>query len=741
MIADLFQINDWEIKKFLRVVLAVQLAILGLIGLAAFGFDIPILRKIVGFIYLTFAPGLVILRVLKLHKLGAVKTLLYSVGLSLAFIMFLGLFMNSIYPHIGISKPISTLPLIVTLTTIMGLMCFIAYRRDRDFQTTSRFEIHDILSPPVLLLMLLPLLAVVGTQIVHYYQNNIPLLVMICLIALVPILAIYTKFIPERLYPLAIYCIALALLWQLPLVFKYLVQWDSFGESYYFNLVNGSGIWNFEINKTYNAMLSITILPSIFSQLLDMSGTAIFKIIYPVWFAFAPLGLYEIYKRFNNNYKKAFLAVFFVMSVYVFYLEIPSIGRQMVAEIFYVSLVMLIIDREVSISKTALFMIFGASLIVSLYSLSYLFIGFMVISLIILYFLKEKRSRMTIYSITLLAVMCLAWYMYVSNAAPLSALARLGKHIYDASGTDLFNIYTRDFASVLTATPPSVLHWTNRILLYLMLLFMAIGGLTVISSLKRKEVGVEYASLTVGNYILLGLCIAIPFFSSSLNMSRMFHIASLILAPFCISGAEIVFRSFSRFIQLIRHSTSYITISRVSTGATITLLVLYFLFNTRLPFEIAKDPDGRSSPLAYGHLINNDKAIAQTRIIQFWSNSPTDQDVYAAYWIQKNRNNERGVYASYWKIGVPALLGYGMIPPEQTYNLTPKTRIGRVKGNYIFLNYVNVVLGYGTTRTMPGQPDPELGDIYDWHISEISPLLESSKKVYTNGSSEIYLVP
>ena len=35
---------------------------LGLIGLAALGFDIPVLRQIVGFIFLTFVPGILILK-------------------------------------------------------------------------------------------------------------------------------------------------------------------------------------------------------------------------------------------------------------------------------------------------------------------------------------------------------------------------------------------------------------------------------------------------------------------------------------------------------------------------------------------------------------------------------------------------------------------------------------------------------------------------------------------------------
>jgi uncharacterized membrane protein len=68
---------DWEIKKLLRVFLGIQLALLGLVRLAALGFDIPMLRQIVGFIFLTFVPGIFILRI---HNIGLIENLLYSVG-------------------------------------------------------------------------------------------------------------------------------------------------------------------------------------------------------------------------------------------------------------------------------------------------------------------------------------------------------------------------------------------------------------------------------------------------------------------------------------------------------------------------------------------------------------------------------------------------------------------------------------------------------------------------------------
>ena len=64
---NFFQINDWEIKKFLVVIVSVQLSLIGLIVLNAIGMDIPLFREILGFLLLTFIPGFIILRILKVH--------------------------------------------------------------------------------------------------------------------------------------------------------------------------------------------------------------------------------------------------------------------------------------------------------------------------------------------------------------------------------------------------------------------------------------------------------------------------------------------------------------------------------------------------------------------------------------------------------------------------------------------------------------------------------------------------
>jgi uncharacterized membrane protein len=220
-ISNPFQINDWEIKKFLRVVLAVQLALWGVISLDATGFQIPILRQFIGFIYLTFIPGIIIHRILKLHKQGNIETLLYTVGLSIATLMFTGLFMNYIYPFFGISGPISFTPLIITISAVVLVLCVLCYVRDKDFSNPSFIDFGEIISPPALFLCVIPFLAIFGTYLVNFHHNNILLMFLIVILAIIALLIAFDKLIPKDLYPLAIIAIAISLLYHHSLIQGY----------------------------------------------------------------------------------------------------------------------------------------------------------------------------------------------------------------------------------------------------------------------------------------------------------------------------------------------------------------------------------------------------------------------------------------------------------------------------------------------------------------------------------------
>ena len=102
---------------------------LGLSYLQFLGAGIIIFKGITGFFILTFIPGFIILRILKLHDLDISKSLLLSIGLSLSYIMILGVALSIIYPKFGILKPLSFNPLFYTLFTSLIILLTIAYIR------------------------------------------------------------------------------------------------------------------------------------------------------------------------------------------------------------------------------------------------------------------------------------------------------------------------------------------------------------------------------------------------------------------------------------------------------------------------------------------------------------------------------------------------------------------------------------------------------------------------------------
>jgi uncharacterized membrane protein len=359
--------NDWEIKKFLKVVLAIQLAVWGVIGLDAIGLQIPILRQLIGFVYLTFVPGILILRILKLHKLGNIETLLYTVGLSIATLMFTGLFMNTVYPLFGISGPISITPLIITISAVVLVLSILSYVRDKNFSDPAHIDIKDVLSPPALFLCLVPFMAVFGTYLVNFHHTNILLLLMIVAIALIAVLIGFDKFIPKNLYPLAVFVIAISLLYHASLISMYIWGWDIHHELYLTNLMKINGIWDPTMYGTCNAMLSLVMLAPIYSIITNMNITWVFKIIYPLLFSLVPLGLYRIFQKQTDD-KIAFLSCFFFVSLFTFYTEMLALARQQIAELFLVLLILAMIDKDMNkTARSFLFIVFGISLVVSHY--------------------------------------------------------------------------------------------------------------------------------------------------------------------------------------------------------------------------------------------------------------------------------------------------------------------------------------------------------------------------------------
>ncbi|RAP50650.1 MAG: hypothetical protein BZ133_05060 [Methanosphaera sp. SHI613] len=374
-INNIFTLNDWKFNEFTYAIVLIQVLmwIVGLLSLNSI--HIPVFNDIITLLYLGFVPGIIILRILKLHDLGNTFTTLLSVGLSIASVMLIGLFMNQVYPHLSIARPIENIPLLVTFTVYnMGLL-YMAYVKDKEYhiETSSKLGFEIISSNQFLFLCLLPLIAIIGAYVYQYYSNNniqILLLLIICGV----VLAMVGGFLKREYYHFAIFSIALSILYYSVMISNHIWGYDIFFEYQFATYVIKNGIWDHTWPHAYNAMLSVVMYAPIYSKLSGMTLTWVLKFIYPFLFSLISIGLYKIFEK-HTGPKMAFLAAFFFVAYNGFsYGWMVQMARQQIAEIFLVLLVWLMIDRQISQRKRKLlYLIFGVGLIVSHYSVTYLF--------------------------------------------------------------------------------------------------------------------------------------------------------------------------------------------------------------------------------------------------------------------------------------------------------------------------------------------------------------------------------
>lgn len=723
------QMNDWEIKKFLKVILSIQFAIWGAIGLDVIGLQIPIMRQLIGFIYLIFVPGIIILRILKLHKLGNIETLLYAVGLSIATLMFMGLFMNTVYPFFGISGPISSTPLIITISAVVLGLCCISYKRDKDFCDPRFIEIKDIVSPPTLFLCLIPFLAIFGTYLVNFHHNNILLMFLIIILALIVVLVGFDKFIPKKLYPFAVFIIAISLLFHRSLISSYVWGWDIHLEYYLCNLVKMNAVWDSAIPMSYNAMLSIVMVAPIFSNICKMALTGVFKIIYPLIFALVPLGLYQVFQKQTND-KIAFFSCFFFMSVFVFYTEMLALARQQIAEFFLVLLMLLMVNKNMDgMKKAGLLITFAFSLVVSHYGLSYLFM-FSLIVIWGMFFLNKwhKNQDVVIGTIStskfivLYITFALTWYMCVSSSSAFNEIVRVGVHITSNIFTDFLNPEAVQGISIIMKETVSPLHSVTKYIHLITQFFIAIGIFTSLLKHNETKFEKEYAAFSYVNFMICFAGIAIPFFASSLNTTRLYQITLIFLAPFCVVGGVTFFRMLDHVVkkswtdQIVRSSLKLLSV----------FFAIFLLFNSGWVYEVTKDHPG-SVPLSQNWI--KEYGDAKTKI-GFYGGYDPEQNIISITWLSKMANKEDiKIYAG--KTHPTQIVGYAMIPLNCVRELDNVSKIDH--GAYVYLGYLNVVEGI-----VEGWGTEFFKEPFYYDTTEIISILNTTNKIYSNGGSEVY---
>ena len=668
---------------------------------------IPVAKQVIGFFYLTFIPGFIILMLLKLDELSCLEIVLLSVGFSIAVIMLLGIILNIFGPIFGISRPLTSIPILITLNVLIFSCAFVSYIKGSSVNILINSEQNFV----KLTLILFPLiLSIVGAMIVNLHGNSLVLLLTILILSIMTIVTFIVKSIQKNFYPYVVFVIAVSLLFHSSLISNYLVGFgsDAHVEHLIFQKTKNDAFWS--LNNPYdgvglgrlNSMLSITILPTFYSNLLNIESTWVFKIIFPLIFSLVPLCLYQIWQEYVNK-KYAFASAFLFMAQETFYTEMLGLNRQMVAELFFVLLLLILVNKRIKYGKKFMcFAIFSFALITSHYGLAEIFLFFISIVSISLIILKRSSKNITVGMVIFFFVMAFIWYIYTSNASVFESIIEYGDYVYNQLG-NFFNPTSRG-QTVLQGlgmeSPPTIWNAVSRTFAYFTEALIVIGFFGLIVKRVKPNFDREFYAFTSIAMGFLGALILVPGLAQTLNMTRFYHVLLFFFAPLCILGAEVVITTISKQKKFFWTSVLLICV-----------LIPYFLFQTSFVYEVVGSQSW-SLPLSMNRLgIRLHVGFAYVK----------EEEVLGAKWLSKHINVENSSLFADFHI-FSALVGYGLINEiNRLTNVTiPK------KDSFIYFGTLNTIYSL----------------IIDYDAWNTTQVLDSnfgfSDKLYSNGECEIY---
>ena len=339
-------------------------------------------------------PGFLFSLILRIRKISFWENLLLIVGLSIAFLEFGGLLLNILFPIFGINNPLAFQNLVIGFDAYGFLLFILAWSRTKQIVVQLQLPRFSAIEKVMYVLpVFFPIFATLGAIILNNGGNNTLTMILLGAIALYTLLLVLLRNkVSVDLYPYAIFFIGIACLFITSLRSWYISGHDIEREFYVFQLANTHHYWSMAFYQdAYNACLSITILPTILTNLLSIQDIYIYKVVFQILFATSPVLVFFIAKNYTSPIL-AFFTAFLFISFPTFVTDMSMLNRQEIGFIFFglVVYVMLKVSKtrqfydsftrdpslEISLlQRRILFVIFSFSVVVSHYSTNFVLLG------------------------------------------------------------------------------------------------------------------------------------------------------------------------------------------------------------------------------------------------------------------------------------------------------------------------------------------------------------------------------
>jgi len=470
------------------------------------------------------------------------------------------------------------------------------------------------------------------------------------------------------------------------LIPNYIPQGDVLGEFILYRQIAQLGFWQSQTSVLYNSALSVTILPSIISQVTSIDGSTVFLVVYPFVFAIVPAVLYKIYRGIMSPVA-SFISVFFFLSYPSTYFEMLSLGRQMIGELVMVLLLWLLLTPRFRKSRAGaiLVVLLTTGLVISHYSLTLIYLGLIGFS----YGASAKSRAINSNFFAISFVTAAAWFLLAAGGIVLHTAVGMST-VIASSLTDFFGSASRPsevYSAVgLTTVNYGVLHLANRGIQYLVILCIVVGFLTYFLKKPDRSGKEAIIPLMAASMFLLIAAVALPFLGSTLTISRIYSISLLFLSPCFYFGASKITSGFSRVCGLLTRNRVRIKTKWLAPAA---IIFLYLIFTSGWVWAVTSDTP-TSLVLDLRHTANY-YPDATVRF-EYYSYYVQSQDVAAGGWIRSYSNG--GLICADLKSQLTVVVLYG----GQTRGPDLDHFQACEQAAYVYVSVTNSVIGLATSQ-------------------------------------------
>ncbi len=720
-------------------------------------FNLGVVRQILGVLFLSILPGLILTHIFRLNIRNLEKIVL-SVGLSIATVLFVGVLTNQILLFIGYARPLSVETILAVYNILIPVLLVFSYMRNKSRSMVFDIEIKSEHASYYIIPLFFPVMSIMGSLLINNWNiNTITLILLLLIPVYVLFLSIRRSKIPSCVYPYTLFFMGIALLLLYALRSNNLIFGaDTDWEYYLFSTTLSHGYWMNFTNVTYDSCISISILPVIYQKLSGIAPESLFRILYPLLFSVSPLIVYSIAKKYLTSYY-SFLASFFFISFYQFF---TTNNRIDVALIFFGLTILVMFNTSISrFYKKALIIIFLLSIVLSHYSTGFITFFILFLTYIITFSLDSFRSmrifipkygvagwvrmamssfydrfknpiydpnsRMISFSLVLLLFAFIFLWDGIICPQPFTYMVQFVNHfvtnIYNITnvlssfqqGNSVIHAATGQ-SSYYLGTPGKIeltLSWIIVALSSLGVLLTVLYKLIPLKFLKNpfKEIDAEFTIMALVGVGILVISFLSPFISTGYNILRTFFQMLFMLDVFFVLGAFFVVN----FLRQLLIKKDIKLPKKLPLILLLCLMVPYFTCTTGTMYQ----------------LFHVDRSIAlNNQGKEFDDLYIHQQEIFGAQWLKTYGLQNKTINTDY--LGRFRVIIGGLINPLPS---SVNNNINQLSpGGYVYLRYFNVVnqtvLSFNSQASITSVP-----------LQSYNNELNGKSRIYDNGGSQVLL--